>query len=122
MAVRGIRGAITIEQDTPEEIQAATLELLGNILKTNPTLDAEDVASVFFTVTEDICSGFPATAVRLAGWNLVPLFCCTEIPVPGSLRFCIRILIHWNTELPQTEITHVYLRQAISLRPDLETN
>ena len=120
MSVRGIRGAITIENDTPEEIQAATLALLNAIQESNPDLNPEDVASVFFTVMEDIRSGFPATAVRLAGWNLVPLFCGTEIPVPDSLPLCIRILIHWNTELAQKEINHVYLGQAISLRPDLE--
>jgi chorismate mutase len=77
------------------------------------------VASALFTVTDDLASTFPAQAARQMGWGLVPMMCAREIPVPGSLRRVIRVLVHWNTELPQSAITHVYLREAIKLRPDL---
>jgi chorismate mutase len=79
----------------------------------------EDVASALFTVTDDLVSTFPAQAARQMGWGLVPMMCAREIPVPGSLRRVIRVLVHWNTELKQNEVTHVYLRDAVKLRPDL---
>jgi chorismate mutase len=79
----------------------------------------EDVASALFTVTDDLVSTFPAQAARQMGWGLVPMLCAREIPVPGSLGRVIRVLVHWNTELLQNEITHVYLRDAVTLRPDL---
>ena len=68
---------------------------------------------------EDLASTFPAQAARQMGWGLVPMMCAREIPAPGSLRKVIRVLVHWNTETPQNEITHVYLREAVKLRPDL---
>jgi chorismate mutase len=120
MNVRGVRGATTISNDHPEEILSATLEMLQSILTTNPTLHPSDVASAIFTVTEDITSAFPAKAARQMGWKNVPLMCMREIPVPGSLPGCIRVLIMWNTNLNQLEITHVYLREAKLLRLDLE--
>ena len=79
----------------------------------------EDVASALFTVTDDLVSTFPAQAARQMGWGLVPMMCAREIPGPGSLPKVIRVLVHWNTELKQNEITHVYLRDAVKLRPDL---
>jgi len=79
----------------------------------------EDVGSAIFTVTEDLASTFPAQAARQMGWGLVPMICAREIPVPGSLRRVIRVLVHWNTETPQAEVKHVYLRDAVKLRPDL---
>jgi chorismate mutase len=79
----------------------------------------EDIASVLFTTTEDIASIYPALAARQMGWDHVPLMCAREIPVPGSLPMCIRVLIHWNTEIEQSGIKHVYLREAAKLRPDL---
>ena len=120
MHTRGIRGAITTSSDYPAEILSATKELLQEILNNNPSLLPEDIASAIFTVTEDIVSSFPAKAAREIGWNLVPLMCMREIPVPGSLPFCIRVLIHWNTDLAQNEINHVYLGEAQKLRPDLK--
>ncbi len=119
MPVRGIRGAITVPADRPEAIVDATRELLQAILVQNEALRAEDIASVFFTVTEDLTSAFPAQAARELGWQHVPMLCAREIPVPDSLPRVIRVLIHWNTNLPQHAIRHVYLRQAILLRPDL---
>ena len=120
MQTRGIRGAITTTSDNPLEILSVTKELLQAILKGNPKLKPEDIASAVFTVTEDIVSVFPAKAAREIGWEQVPLICMREIPVPGSLPLCIRTLIHWNTNLSQDEINHIYLRKARSLRPDLK--
>jgi chorismate mutase len=70
-------------------------------------------------VTEDLVSTFPAQAARQMGWQLVPMLCAREIPVLGSLPRVIRVLVHWNTDLEQSQITHVYLREAVKLRPDL---
>lgn len=117
--LRGIRGATTVEYDTENEVLAATEELLEKILEVNPGLLSDDMASILFTVTEDIRSVHPAKAARKLGWTTVPLMCSTEIPVPSSLPKCIRTLIHWNTDLRQNQIKHVYLREAIILRPDL---
>ncbi|MEO8354628.1 MAG: chorismate mutase [Chloroflexota bacterium] len=119
MAVRGIRGATTVAGDQPESILEATRELLEAILDANESMKPEDVGSALFTVTDDLASTFPAQAAREMGWGLVPMLCAREIPVPGSLPMVIRVLVQWNTEIPQNEITHVYLRDAVKLRPDL---
>lgn len=119
MPARGIRGAITVREDSPEAVREATRELLLAILEANPSLRPADIASVFFTVTQDIRSTYPALAARELGWGEVPLMCAQEIPVPGSLPECIRVMIIWNTDLAQKEIHHVYLREAVQLRPDL---
>jgi chorismate mutase len=119
MSIRGIRGATTVSQDTAEAILEGTRELLDLILLENPSLKNEDLASAFFTVTDDLCAVHPAQAARQMGWDLVPLMCAREIPVPKSLRHCIRVLLHWNTSLSQREVKHVYLHAAASLRPDL---
>jgi chorismate mutase len=120
MTTRGIRAAITIHEDTPDAIYEATRELLQQVSVANPTLDPKEIASIIFTVTEDINSAYPAAAARQLGWHIVPLMCAREINVPGSLPRCIRILIHWNTEIPQESIQHVYLKDAKKLRPDLD--
>ena len=119
MPIRGIRGATTVVADQPDLILQATRELLEAILEANFEMRPEDVASVLFTVTDDLTSTFPAQGARQMGWGLVPMLCAREIPVPGSLPHVIRVLLHWNTEVPQSEITHVYLRDAVKLRPDL---
>ena len=119
MAIRGIRGATTVAADKPELILQATREMLEAILKENEGMKPDDVGSALFTVTDDLASTFPAQAARQMGWSLVPMMCAREIPVPGSLRKVIRVLVHWNTDVPQNEITHVYLREAVKLRPDL---
>ena len=119
MTVRGIRGAISVTENTSQAILSATRELLQEIRFSNPTLLAEDIASILFTVTADLDAVYPAQAARAMGWHVVPLMCALEIPVPGSLPQCIRILIHWNTDLNQNLIYHVYLREAVKLRPDL---
>jgi chorismate mutase len=119
MTTRGIRGAITLTIDEKTELLSATQELLTAILAANPGLRTEDIASALFTVTDDITFAFPAQAARQIGWDLVPMICTREIPVPDSLPFCIRVLIHWNTDIQQSEIHHVYLRDSVKLRPDL---
>jgi chorismate mutase len=119
MPIRGIRGATTVAADDPELILQATRELLEEILCENESMRPQDVASALFTVTDDLASTFPAQAARQMGWGLVPMLCAREIPVPNSLPRVIRVLVHWNTELSQEEITHVYLRDAVKLRPDL---
>ena len=119
MPIRGIRGATTVTADEPELILQATRELLEEILAENDEMKPEDVASALFTVTDDLNSTFPAQGARQMGWGLVPMLCAREIPVPNSLPRVIRVLVHWNTEKMQNEITHVYLRDAVKLRPDL---
>lgn len=115
MYCRGIRGATTIEHNDREEILAATTELLQLMIEQND-LHTEDVASVIFTVTEDLDAVFPAEAARLMGWMEVALMCGREIPVPNSLGKCIRILLHVNTTRSAAEIRHVYIHGATNLR------
>ena len=119
MPIRGIRGATTVTADQPELILQATRELLEEILAENEGMRSEDIASAIFTVTDDLISTFPAQAARQMGWDLVPMLCAREIPVQKSLSHVIRVLVQWNTNMPQDRITHVYLRDAVKLRPDL---
>ena len=119
MPIRGIRGATTVPADEPELILGATRELLEAILDANEGMQPDDVGSALFTVTEDLKSTFPAQAARQMGWGLVPMMCAREIPVPGSLPRVIRVLVHWNTDVPQNGVTHIYLKDAVKLRPDL---
>jgi chorismate mutase len=115
---RGIRGATTVEQDSASAILEATRELLACIIEANG-VEPQDVASAFFTATPDLSAAFPAEAARQLGWQHVALLDAQEIPVPGSLPCCVRVLVHWNTSRGAEEIHHVYLRGASSLRPDL---
>jgi prephenate dehydratase len=118
MPCRGIRGATTVAEDRAEAILAATRELLEALAAANGLRPA-DVGSVLFTVTPDLCAAFPARAAREMGWTGVPLLDAAEMAAPGSLPRCIRVLIHWNTELPPEAIRHIYLHDAACLRPDL---
>lgn len=118
MTCRGIRGATTVDTNDREEILLATRQLLALMIRLNG-IATEDVGSAIFTTTSDLNAEFPALAARQLGWLDVPLICTHEISVPGSLPQCIRILIHWNTETPQSQIQHVYIRNAKRLRPDL---
>lgn len=119
MSTRGIRGATIASKNQAESILSATKELLHAILNANPSLAPEDIASALFTVTDDLTTTYPAKAARQLGWIETPLMCAREIQVPGSLERCIRVLIHWNTNLPQSAICHVYLGETVQLRPDL---
>lgn len=120
MPVRGIRGAAVASTNQEKAILTATRELLAAIIEVNPALNPEDIACALFTVTDDLNAAYPAKAARQLGWSKTPLMCAREIPVPGSLPRCIRVLIQWNTELPQSAIQHVYLGKASALRPDLK--
>jgi chorismate mutase len=119
MAVRGVRGAITVERDESALILAATERLLREIVTQNE-FAPEEIASALFTVTHDLGAEFPAAAARHMGWTQVPLLNFTEIDVPGSLPRCIRVLLHVNTEKTGAQIIHVYLEDARRLRPDLQ--
>ncbi len=119
MPVRGIRGATTVPQNTREAIIEATRELLQVMVEANG-IAPEDIASAWFTTTPDLNAEFPAVAARQMGWTFVPLMCSHEMDVPGSLRMCLRILLHVNTEKSPHDIRHVYLRGARVLRPDLD--
>ena len=89
------------------------------MILTENDLRTEEIASAIFTVTPDLNASFPAAGAREIGWALVPLICTTEIPVPGGLSHCIRVLIHANTDRAQGDIRHMFLRKAAALRPDL---
>jgi len=118
MLTRGVRGATTVETNTRDAILAATRELLAAMLKANE-FEVQDVASAFFTTTQDLNAEFPALAARDLGWTDVALLCGHEMTVPGSLPMCLRILLHVNTQKPASDIHHVYLRGARALRPDV---
>lgn len=118
MYCRGVRGATTVENDNREEILAATRQLLALMIRLNG-IEAADVASAFFSTTVDLNAEFPALAARQLGWIDTALLCTHELDVPGSLRKCIRVLLHWNTTKTAAEIQHVYVRDAVKLRPDL---
>ncbi len=121
MYCRGIRGATTVEHNTREEILAATTEMLQILIQRN-ALQAEDIASAIFSVTDDLDAEFPALAARKLGWTEVALMCSREIPVPHSLRKCIRVLLHVNTTRSAAEIQHVYIHGAVTLRPTFSQN
>ncbi len=116
--IRAIRGAITVSANKSEEIIGATKKLLETMLNKNELLEA-DLISIFFTVTTDLDQAFPARAARECGITDTPLMCATEIPVEGGLPRCIRILIHCYSNQKKSDLHHVYLGDARSLRPDL---
>lgn len=120
MAVRGVRGATSITENSKEEIIFKTREMLEILISKNG-IRIEDIASALFSVTEGIDAEFPAVAARKLGWVFTPLMCAMEIPVAGSLKNCIRVLLHINSEKKQEEMIHVYLNDAEKLRPDLNS-
>ncbi|WP_322905583.1 chorismate mutase [Paenibacillus campi] len=122
MYTRGIRGATTVTRNDRQEILGETLVLLREIVERNQ-FDAEDVSSIWITMTADLDAAFPALAIReMDGWSMVPLMCAVEAAVQNSLPQCIRLMIHINTTKTQQEIKHVYLNEATRLRPDLATS
>ena len=118
MRCLGVRGATTVADNSRAAILAATSGLLTEIITVN-RIALEDVASAIFTATPDLDAVYPAVAARELGWTQTPLLCMREMQVAGSLKRCIRVLIHWNTAQAPGEIQHVYLRGAQALRPDL---
>ena len=119
MSVRGIRGAISVTENSSEQIVAATRELLGELLRANTIAEFEDVISAIFTTTPDLTAAFPAEAARALGMHQVPLLCASEIAVPHGMPRIIRILLHVNTDRGQRDVVHVYLGDAKRLRPDV---
>lgn len=118
MAVRAIRGATQVQADTKEDIRDAVVELMNSLLDKN-NLKKEDLISVLFTATPDLTSDFPAASAREMGLGMVPLICAVEINVPNSLPRTIRTLVHCNTDMSSSEISHIYLRGASVLRRDI---
>ncbi|HWL13083.1 MAG TPA: chorismate mutase [Ureibacillus sp.] len=117
--IRGVRGATTVTEDRPELIFNETEILVQEIARAN-NIQPEEIISVLISTTTDITSGFPAKAVRsIEGWQYVPTMCTHEMSVPNALPLCIRVLLHVNTELSQKDVRHIYLNDAVSLRPDL---
>ena len=117
MPCRGVRGATTAEDNSSEEVLKATRQLLALMIRQNG-IEPADVCSAVFSTTTDLDAEFPALAARQLGWFDVALMCVHELDVPGSLRRCIRVLLHWNTDRPADEIVHVYIKEAAHLRPD----
>jgi len=116
--VRAARGAIRVNEDTATSVLSATERLLAAMLERN-TVRADDIVSAFFTVTDDLRSAFPAEAARRMGLGRVPLLCAQEIPVEGSMRGVIRVLLQFHTELGAEAVAPVYLDGAETLRDDL---
>ena len=118
MKLRALRGAITVEQNTTDEILDGTEELLRAILERNE-LATEDLVSCIFTTTDDLDAEFPAVAARRIGLSAVPLLGAREMNRPGALPRVIRVLVHCYAN-PERPAQHVYLRDAIQLRQDLQ--
>jgi chorismate mutase len=114
--LRALRGAITVEQNEADAILDATAELVRELIERN-SLEPERMVSCIFTCTGDLDAAFPAEAARRLGLSSVPLLCAREIEVPGSLPRVIRVLMHCYAD---GDPRHVYLREAASLRRDLE--
>ena len=116
--IRGVRGATTVDHNSRREILRATKELLQAMVEVNRICE-DDVASVLFTATPGLDAAYPAAAARELGWTRAALMGFQEALVIDGLKQCVRVLIHWNTDKPMDEIRHVFLRDAVQLRPDL---
>ncbi|HEX9713274.1 MAG TPA: chorismate mutase [Actinomycetota bacterium] len=116
--LRALRGAITLEQDSREQVMERTARLVETMLERN-RVEREDLVSVIFTATDDIRSEFPAVAARAIGISDVPLLCTRELDIEGAVPLCVRVLMHLYTELPRSDLRHVYLEGARPLRTDL---
>ena len=116
--MRAVRGAVTIERDERAAVFEAVKSLMSEIMRRN-SVDPEDMTDIIFTVTPDIKSAFPAAAVREMGITDVPLLDMAAPDVDGALRLCIRVMVHIDTELANSELRHVYMGGAAALRPDL---
>ena len=116
--VRALRGATTLDVDTPEEMNERVQALVREMMARNDIAN-DDIISVIFTATEDLTSTFPATAARSVGLGDVPLLCARELSVAGGTPRCVRVLMHVTTEAARSELRHVYLEDAKGLRDDL---
>lgn len=117
-ALRALRGATTVDEDTREQVFDRVTALLEQLFEAND-IEHDDLVSVIFTATDDIHSVFPATAARKFGLGDVPLLCARELDIEDSTPRCIRVLVHLETERSKAELHHVYLEGARNLRDDL---
>lgn len=116
-AVRGVRGATTVAASAA--LDDCVAELVKAIEERNQ-LRPEELAAAIFTVTPDLAGTNPAKAARRAGWGEVPVLAVREHGGDAHLPRCVRVLVLWNTRKSHSEIRHVYLHEAASLRPDLD--
>ena len=118
MAVRALRGATTLDEDTADQMHLRVKALVATLFERNG-LGPDDVISVFLTATPDLHRSFPATAARAAGLDDVALLGAQELDVDGSLPRCVRVMMHVETDRPRAQLHHVFLEGAVTLRPDL---
>ncbi len=117
-AVRALRGATTVDEDTVEQIMDRGMALLEAMLERNG-VGHEDIVSIVFTATDDVHAAFPAAAARKLGLGDVPLLCARELEVVDGTPLCLRVLMTLTTERTRAELRHVYLEGARGLRDDL---
>lgn len=113
-----MRGATQLEEDTREHMLERVAEMVVDVMAANG-LEVDDFISVIFTATSDLVSEFPAYAARRLGFGEVPLICARELEIAGSMPRVVRMMAHVETDLPRSDITHVYLHGAAALRSDL---
>ncbi len=118
MAVRAIRGATQLDEDTREQMLDRVAEMVTAVMEDN-SLTSDDFISILFTATDDLRSEFPAYAARQLGFTDVPMTCARELEIGGSMPRVVRLLAHVETDLARADITHVYLHGAANLRRDL---
>jgi len=118
VAVRAIRGATQLEEDARDHMLERVAEMVTDVMEANG-LEVDDFISVIFTATSDLVSEFPAYAARRLGFGEIPLICARELEIDGSMPRCVRMMAHVETDLPRSDITHVYLHGAAALRSDL---
>ena len=123
MSVRGIRGATTADANTAEAITAATEELLRELVQLND-LEVAEICFAYLTTTHDLTAEFPAYAARRIGWTEVPLLCGhdmdVQLPNPRGVPMCVRVLLLYNSPLPQSAMRFAYLRGAKAIKADLD--
>lgn len=119
MPIRALRGAITVPENTRPSLLAAAEELLQSLIEDNG-IEPEAVVTATFTTTADLTAAYPAEAARSLGWTQAGLLCVEEMPVEGALEKCLRVLVLWESNRPQSTMKHQYLRGAEDLRPDLQ--
>jgi chorismate mutase len=117
-ALRALRGATTVDEDTREQVFERVTNLLEEMFQANG-IDHDDLVSVIFTATDDIHSVFPALAARKFGLGDIPLLCARELDIEDATPLCIRVLMHLETDRDKRELHHVYLEGARNLRDDL---
>lgn len=113
-----IRGAITVDSNTKEDILKETETLLKEMVNRN-NIDNDQIISIIFSATKDVTKVYPAVAARNLNITDAGLLCFQELNIENSLEKCIRILMHVNLDIPQKEVKHIYLKEATKLRPDI---